>query len=316
MGLSDVWKRELGEISSRPSGLPVVQQKDKFLGVTLDDKYRIHTILDAGGMGYLYLAETATSGDRVVVKLLPVEQLEGQKAHPFMTRFQREAVGMSQFRHPNIVSIIDYNLEHPSTPYIVMEYIDGYNLKEFMKQFPNGLPLEAFYLLMEQICMACSLIHSKSIIHRDLKPHNMMLHIVNGEFEVKVLDFGLIMFEHVVSPDGKLNLTRKGEMIGTPVYMSPEQCLGRPITHLSDIYNLGLIAYEFLVGRPPFEGNNLEELVNLQVNEPAKPLAYLRPDIPARLVWAVEKAMDKVPSMRFGNCMGFWKAIYSTRAES
>jgi len=321
MGLSDVWKKELSELSSQPAGLPVLPVKDKFLGTTLDGKYLLSKVLDAGGMGYLYHAEPTADhpglhgvepGSPMVIKLLPVSELDGQRQHPFMTRFQREAVGMSQFRHPNIVSILDYNLEHPQTPYIVMEYVDGYNLKEFMKQFPHGLPLEAFLLFMEQICTACSLIHSKSIIHRDLKPHNIMLHIVDGSFQIKVLDFGLILFEHVISPDGRLNLTRKGEMIGTPVYMSPEQCLGRPITHLSDIYNLGLIAYEFLAGQPPFLGNSLEELVNQQVNIAPKPLGFLRPDLPPRLVLSIEKAMDKVPSMRYGSSMGFWKAIQAS----
>lgn len=311
MGFSDAEKKESGDERSIPQFVKPPQQpkKDPNLGRVLGGRFRLDTVLYNDGLSTIYLAEDAQSHQKVVVKMLQTMRLEPKMRRHFSERFRREAMGMAHIAHPNIIDIVACDLYAEETPYIVMEHVDGVTLKDFVSQFERGLPLPTFIAFMEQICDAVSFMHDKGIIHRDIKPQNIMVLIEHGSFLLKLLDFGLIFFHHAVGPEEALKLTKKGDLVGTPIYMSPEQCTGGEVTLLSDIYNLGLIAYELLVGEPPFTAANLTGIIKKQVLDQPPALSDRRLGLSEELVLAVGRALDKEAEQRFPTCKVFFEAL-------
>lgn len=238
-----------------------------------------------GGMGVVYQAARENDEQRVAIKLLPAHFANPTTAR----RFQREGRSLLNIRHPNIVEVYDVNC-HEGAHYIVMEFLEGRPLSQLLRQSTRGLPLDLGRQLALDIARALEAIHAKGLIHRDLKPGNV---IVSGEGRAKLLDFGLVQVE------GLTMLTETGSLLGTPLYMSPEQCGGHPADHRSDIYSFGIVLFQILTGRVPFQSESVYELLDKHKNEAPEAPTKIRRDVPADLEQIVLRCLEKKPEMRY-----------------
>jgi serine/threonine-protein kinase len=248
-------------------------------------------------MGIVYLAEHPEIGRKVAVKVLHADFARDQTV---LTRFLNEARAANAIRHPNIIEILDSGVLADRTPYLVMELLEGEPLSARIKRV-GPLPLNEIFDFSYQTASALSAAHAKGIVHRDLKPDNLFIvpdpHDETRE-RMKVLDFGIAKLQQQ-SPADSVK-TRTGTLMGTPIYMSPEQCRGiRAIDHRTDIYSLGVIIYEMLVGHPPFVSEGFGDLVNMHMNMPAPPPSGLRPDVPPALESLIMTTLAKAPEQRF-----------------
>jgi len=264
---------------------------DRLLGRTIAGKYRIEAKIGQGGMGSVYRARHLVTGKVVAVKVL----LEDLAAYPsFVERFLHEARAAAYVMHPHAINIMDCGREG-DVVYLLMEYLDGETLTEVMKREGPFSPQRAARILT-QICSAVAEAHAQGIIHRDLKPDNIILQHVAGERDyVKVLDFGIakVLDEQ---KRGGLPISRR-VFVGTPEYASPEQCNAKSPTVASDIYSLGVILYEMLTGRPPFEGDPMDVMLK-HVHEEPPPLRALRPEVSPEIEAVVLRALRKDPAAR------------------
>jgi eukaryotic-like serine/threonine-protein kinase len=258
--------------------------------------YRAVSLLGEGGMGAVYLAEHPEIGRRVAVKVLRPEMIKDPQ---LLLRFLNEARAANAIRHPNIIEILDSGTTPEGTPYLVMELLEGEVLSGRIRRLGKlslGDALEFSY----QAASALAAAHDKAIIHRDLKPDNLF--IVPDPSDparerIKVLDFGIAKLQ--TFPTGGGMQTRTGTLMGTPVYMSPEQCLGtKTIDNRSDIYAMGIIMFEMLSGHPPFLSDGFGDLVNMHLNVPPPRLRDIDPSIPQGVEDLVAKALEKSPNAR------------------
>ena len=258
--------------------------------------YRALSLLGEGGMGAVYLAEHPEIGRRVAVKVLRPELI---KDPLLLTRFLNEARAANAIRHPNIIEILDSGTTPEGTPYLVMELLEGEALSARIKRL-GRLPLKDALEFAYQAASALAAAHGKAIVHRDLKPDNLFVirDPNNPERElIKVLDFGIAKLQTLSIGAGMQ--TRTGTLMGTPVYMSPEQCLGtKTVDHRSDIYSMGIILFEMLAGRPPFLSEGFGELVNMHLNVRPPPLRDINRTVTQSVEALVAKALEKVPDAR------------------
>ncbi len=272
---------------SNASGNNVSSSVPKIIGNNL----QVEAILGRGGMGTVYRA-THTGLDRVVA--VKVVNPEVAANTDITQRFAREARLMAKLRHPRAAMIYDLGTLPDGRLFIVMEYVEGITLAEVLKK-ENHLPSQKAVEIAVSICDVLSEAHSLGIIHRDLKPANIMLNN-QGVF---VLDFGIAkMLKSDSAESMKLSMTGNGSLIGTPYYMSPEQCLGEPVDARSDLYSLGALLFEMLSGRPPFDEDVFSAIIIKHAMVEAPSLADLRPDIPPALSAAVNKLLAKKPADR------------------
>ncbi len=270
---------------------------DPMIGATIGDKYIVERELGQGGMGLVYLVRHKTLDKKFVIKVIRIAAVESD-GEVALHRFKREARAIARIEHPNVVSVVDYDVVD-GKPFIVMDYIDGTDLGEFVKRdFPNGMPIQIFSRLFGQMCDAMEAVHAEGIVHRDLKPSNIMVQQTKRGPVVKILDFGLVHIAHGQLETTRLKLTGTGQLMGTPMYMAPEQCRDQEITSQTDIYALGLLGYEMLTGLPPFHGFNFFELIKKQVKDPPEPLKSKREDIPDNIAAGIEKALSKPANER------------------
>ncbi len=257
-------------------------------GQTLGD-FHVLRRLGEGGMGQVYLAEQVSLKRRVALKLLRGE-LAGNEVS--RKRFQVEAKAVAKLNHANIVQVYALG-EHCGHPYMVLEYVDGKNLREYL--YRKG-PLEPALALniLRQVSAALLRAGEAGVVHRDIKPENILL---TRKGEVKVADFGLSRMQ--VEGQPALNLTQSGTTMGTPLYMSPEQVQGKPVDIRTDIYSLGVTCYHMLAGQPPFEGENAFAVAIQHVQNEPPALEALRPDLPKELCAVVAKMMAKNPEERY-----------------
>jgi len=264
---------------------------DRLLGRTIAGKYRIEAKIGQGGMGSVYRARNVVTGKVVALKVL----LEDLAAYPsFVERFLHEARAAAYVTHPHAINIIDCGRDGEIV-YLLMEYLEGETLTEVMRREGPLSPSRAARILA-QICAAVAEAHAQGIIHRDLKPDNIILQQVAGEKDyVKVLDFGIakVLDEQ---KRGHLPISRQ-VFLGTPEYASPEQCRAKEPTALSDIYSLGVILYEMLAGRPPFEGDPMEVMLK-HIHEEPPSLRALRPEVSPEIEAVVLQALSKDPAAR------------------
>ncbi len=264
---------------------------DRLLGRTIAGKYQIEAKIGQGGMGSVYRARNVVTGKVVALKVL----LEDLAAYPsFVERFLHEARAAARITHPHAINIVDCGRED-DVVYLLMEYLEGETLTEVLKREGPFSPARAARILT-QICSALAEAHAQGIIHRDLKPDNIILQQAAGERDyVKVLDFGIAKVVDEQKRD-RDPLSRR-VFIGTPEYASPEQCQAKSPTALSDIYSVGVILYEMLAGRPPFEGDPMEVMLK-HVHEEPPPLRALRPDVNPEIEAVVRRALSKDPAAR------------------
>jgi serine/threonine-protein kinase len=262
------------------------------VGRVLGDRYRILSRLGQGGMGSIYLAEHVTLGKRMAVKVLRPEYSRDAE---LLDRFQHEARAASQIGQENIVEVFDFGHTPEGEAYFVMEALDGESLARILHR-DGPMPLARAVPVFLQICRALGAAHQRGIVHRDLKPENVfILRRNDGADFVKVLDFGIA--KGPGTPDSK-RLTKAGSIIGTPEYMSPEQASSNVIDQRSDVYAFGVLAYETLTGRLPFDGDTpLATLMKHQSDAPVPP-RKLRPELPPEVEQIVLRALVKRPEGR------------------
>jgi serine/threonine-protein kinase len=230
-----------------------------------------------------------------------------------LSRFFTEARAADAIRHPNIVEIYDYGTLPSGAPYIAMEYLEGETLADRLGRGPISLG-ESLDIVI-QAASALGAAHGKEVLHRDLKPDNLFLvGEPGGRLRVKIVDFGIAKLQNDLSELS--HRTRTGALIGTPLYMSPEQCLGiRDIGPPSDLYALGVIAYELLCGRPPFEAEAVGALINMHVNEPVLSPRKLNPKLPRSLEALLLKTLSKAPENRFGSMAELEAELHKVRGQ-
>ena len=257
------------------------------VGQTLDRKYKIVAKIGAGGMGAVYKAKRIHIGDLVAIKVLHSDLVGDQMA---IERFRREARAAARLKHPNAVGIHDFAVSSGGLVYIVMELVDGKSLGALIK---NQDPLDPSFVaeVLYKVCSALDEAHRQNIVHRDLKPDNILVTRARGGVEVKVLDFGIAKLRDL-SP-GSNTLTGKGTIVGTPLYMSPEQCMGEEIDRRSDIYSLGVVLYEMLTGVVPFDSPTPTAVIVQHVTVAPPPLRQVNREISPGIEQAVLHALEK-----------------------
>ncbi|WP_326522530.1 serine/threonine-protein kinase [Archangium lipolyticum] len=269
------------------------------MGTVLRDTYEITSLLGKGGMGSVFLAQhRRLSGLQVAVKVLRNSASQNPELY---ARFRREAEIASQLGHPNIVEVVDFDALPDGTPFLVMECLRGESLEQRLER--GRLPLDKALSIVRQIGSALQAAHRAGVVHRDLKPANVFLVPTDSggvvDERVKLLDFGISKML-----DSQTLQTQEAVLMGTPQYMSPEQAMGknREIDARTDLFALGCIVYEMLTGTPPFaiegDGGSVVQVIFRIVHTQPEPLATLCPEVPARVLAAVERALSKNPGDR------------------
>jgi eukaryotic-like serine/threonine-protein kinase len=264
----------------------------------VDGRYRVLHRLGSGGMAEVYCAQDLQLGRKVALKILYRRFAEDGE---FVERFRREASSAAGLQHQHVVAVYDRG-EYDGTYYIAMEYLEGRSLKTIVQQEAPLDPDRAIDLII-QVLRAARFAHRRGIIHRDLKPHNV---IVDADGRAKVTDFG-------IARAGASDMTQTGSIMGTAQYLSPEQAQGHAVSAASDIYSIGIMLYELLTGRVPFEGESAVTIALKQVNErPAPPSAY-NPAVTPELEEAVLRALEKDPAHRYPDADAFIAALQAAR---
>lgn len=262
--------------------------EDRLVGTVLDGRYAVKEVIGTGGMSIVYKAEDTQEGRLVALKVLKEEFVREPKSR---RRFLNESRAIAMLSHENIVDVLDVNFEG-DVQYIVMEYLEGPTLKEYMVEH-GALDVYDALHIVEQILSALKHAHERGVVHRDIKPQNIIL--VDGNETVKVMDFGIAHVQNYST------ITISDKAIGTVHYISPEQAKGRPADERSDIYSTGVILYEMLTGKLPFDADSAVSVALMQVQQKAVPPSQIVPDIPPAVEHIVMKAMRKNVEARYQN---------------
>ncbi len=291
--------------SSKDTYSPDRSPTDKLVGTTLDGRYLIERVLGHGGVGAVYLARDQKLHDKpVVVKVLLEKSLQNEWV---TLKFQQEKEALARVDHPGVVGILDTGELTDGEPYIVMQYVDGSALRDAIKAKPEGMDLERVASIIKQIGAALSAVHDKKIYHRDLKPENIMLQALGrGDEQVKIVDFGIAKIKESVIAPSTITGTATA---GTIVYMSPEQLRGVKVSAASDIYSLGVIAYEMVTGRRPFNPETTAHLAEMQREGVRAKPADLRPRLPEQAERIILKALAFEPTARYQSAGEFGDAL-------
>lgn len=270
-------------------------------GDKINDRYQIIKTIGEGGMANVYLAKDTILDRNVAVKVLRGDLADDEK---FVRRFQREALSASKLNHPNIVEMYDVGEDNGSY-YIVMEYVQGKTLKSLVKK-RGALTLPEVIDIMTQLCSAIICAHDSYIIHRDIKPQNVM---ILDDGRVKIMDFGIAMALN------SNELTQTNSVMGSVHYLPPEQANGSGSTIKSDIYSLGILMYELLIGKVPFKGDNAVEIAIKQMKEPIPSICKQNPDIPQSVENIVLRACAKNPKNRYDSVKEMYDDIKTCLTE-
>ncbi len=249
-------------------------------------RYEIQKELGKGAMGVVYQARDPQINRTIALKVLREDRVTSED---FVKRFLKEAMAIGRLSHPNIVTIYDVGQDH-DTIYLAMEYLEGRPFNDIIRERTLSFPEIAE--LAVQLAECLDYAHKKGIVHRDIKPSNIML---TPEGKVKLTDFGIARIEDPSMKDQ----TRAGEILGTPVYMSPEQVMGQPLDGRSDLYSLGVILYELAAGRRPYSGENLAAIFRAITLDDPQDASTINPSIPPALASLIMKGLHKDASQRF-----------------
>lgn len=259
---------------------------EKLIGKRLDGRYLLESMIGAGGMANVYKALDLKTNQTVAVKILREEFMDNEE---LVRRFKNESKAISILDHPHILKVFDVSVTD-KLQYIVMEYLDGITLKEYMNQRGGPLTWKEAVHFVQQILEALDHAHRKGVVHRDVKPQNVML-MPDGQ--LKMMDFGIARISRAE------NQTMSEKAIGSVHYISPEQAKGDVTGATADIYSVGIMLYEMLSGQLPFESDNMVSVAIKQISDKARPLAELAPEVPSALVQITERAMAKRPEDRY-----------------
>ena len=263
-------------------------------GSTIDGRYRLLQRIGSGGMADVWLADDPHLQRRVALKILHRRFAQDRE---FVERFRREAEAAASLSHPNIVAVFDRG-DVEGTYYIAMQLLEGRSLKELIDQ---GLTPEQSVGLIRQVLEAAGFAHRHGVVHRDLKPQNV---IVDDEGKATVTDFG-------IARAGASEITQAGSVMGTPHYLSPEQAQGQAVTAVSDLYSIGVILYEALAGRVPFEADSAIAIAMKQVSHTPQRPSSINPAVSPALDAVVMRALEKDPGQRFQSADAFIAALDS-----
>lgn len=274
------------------------KEVDPLIGRLVEGKYRIESKIGEGGMGAVYRAKHVMMDNAVAIKVLHATLVADKTA---VARFQREAQAAARIKHPNAVTVTDFGVTEDNVIYIVMELFEGQSLREILEK-QGLLDLERALEVTKQVCSALEAAHRSGVIHRDVKPDNIVLEDRPGQGEVvKVLDFGIAKLKDAPSTAG--NLTRQGVIIGSPHYLSPEQCQSGELDARSDVYSFGIVLYEMLTGEVPFTANTPVAVALKHANEMPRSMRVDHPEIPESVDKVVMRALSKEPERRQQSAM-------------
>jgi tRNA A-37 threonylcarbamoyl transferase component Bud32 len=267
---------------------------DKQVGKPVLGRYEIERELGRGAMGIVYLGRDPKISRTVAIKTLSYSQFDPHLLSELKTRFFREAEAAGRLSHPSIVTVYDVG-EEPDLAFIAMDYAEGKPLSHYCKA-GSLLPLELVHEIILKVAEALEYAHQKNIVHRDIKPGNIIYNPANGC--IKVTDFGIAK----IVDDSK---TKTGSVMGSPLYMSPEQLMGKKVSGSSDVFSLGATFYQLLTGSPPYDGDSLAALTYKIINQKHQTMKSLRADIPSATARIINKALQKDPEKRFASsgCM-------------
>ncbi|HVH40755.1 MAG TPA: protein kinase [Labilithrix sp.] len=274
-------------------GIP--QPGDEILG----GKYAVERVIGVGGMGVVVAAVHKKLGQRVAIKFLS----RTMQTTELVDRFVREGQACARIKSEHIASVLDVGVLESGTPYLMMEYLEGTDLDDYIMD-QGSIPFEDAVDFVLQACDALAVAHSSGIVHRDLKPSNLFVtYRSDGSPLIKVLDFGISKIGESASlPNPKSTLTRPGTMLGSPRYVSPEQLRNASgVDHRADIWALGIVLHELVAGDPPYVSDTFADLCAMITTEPPVPLRQVRPDAPELLEEIILKCIEKKPENRFQN---------------
>ena len=269
---------------------------DNYVGKRLDGRYEVQEIIGVGGMSVVYKAYDNVDDRIVAVKILKDEFLQNDD---FVRRFKNESKAISLLNHPNIVKVYDVSV-NDQLQYIVMEYVDGMTLREYLNERGGKLTSRETVHFISQILKALEHAHANGVVHRDIKPQNIML-LDNGQ--LRMMDFGIARISRAE------NQLLSGKTMGSVHYISPEQAKGDETDCTSDIYSVGVMMYEMLSGQLPFDAEDAVEVAIKQISDQPKSLHEIAPQVPAALVEITEKAMAKLPQNRYASAREMLDAL-------
>jgi eukaryotic-like serine/threonine-protein kinase len=271
------------------------------VGEVIAGRYELEELVGSGGMSSVFKAHDRLLERRVALKVLHSHFTDDDE---YVERFRREARAVAQLSHPNIVTIIDRG-EDEGRQFIVFELVEGRTLKEILDE-EGRLPVRRALEIAIQVARGLAFAHENGLVHRDVKPQNVIL---NGDGRAKVTDFGIARSLDVQG------VTQSGTVLGTSNYIAPEQASGRPVDQTTDVYSLGVVLFELLSGEVPFPGESFVAVAMQHVSEPPPSLLEVRPDVPARVAHAVDRALEKDPSARFPTMDAFAAELQACLAE-
>ena len=276
----------------------------------LDTRYQVLQKLGEGGMSYVYLAKEVASAQEVAIKVLSPKLAADRSS---VERLRREAGLAMRLDHPNVCRILRLGESEDGLIYLVMPFLKGELLSDREARV-GPMDLETGVGVLRQVCAGLHHAHELQIVHRDLKPEKIMLVPEDGGAErAVVMDFGLAKERRADPAIAKLTAT--GIILGTPEFMSPEQIRGKPLDARSDVYALGIVAFEMFTGKLPFQGRNAQEMMIARLRGQPIPLRQLRPDLPAHLDRALARAMAPTPDARFATALEFAGALVASSPD-
>ena len=291
------------------------------VGTTLVGRYKVERLLGEGGMGAVYLVHHTGIHKRMALKVLRADLMRNPAV---VARFEREAMAAAHFDHPNVAAAHDYGRIDEGSFFLVLEYVEGEELRAALEQAKGPLPLARALYIGRQLASALVRAHELGIVHRDLKPENVMLVKRDGHGDfVKVLDFGLAQVSRRINDEdasegatpqparAPTKLTKRGDIFGTPAYMAPEQSVGEDTDVRTDLYALGIILYELITGQRPFRGKSLLVLVQEHLSAPPPPMSEREPAIkvPKAVEDLVQRLLAKSPEDRIQHPQELLQAI-------
>lgn len=279
-------------------------------GTYVDGRYEIISVIGQGGCGCVYKVHQL-----LMNKTLALKTLNPSTSRITIMRLQKEAQAMSLLEHPNIAHAFDFGMLGQDQPFFVMEFVNGPTLAQHLKQV-GTMSVEATVELFTPICQALSYAHEKGVIHRDIKPSNIILAKdtdQSNKLVPKLVDFGIAKIQY--GDQGSATLTKTGEIFGTPLFMSPEQCQGAKVDHRSDIYSLGCVMFQALTGSPPFSGDNPMKTMMMHSSADIPSLKEMSPGVefPAAIEQIISKMLVKEPSVRYQNFEQVLKDLQAVR---